>query len=189
MLAVDKMETRSLGSAQCLWWGSAGVWPQFRGSLATPQWGKCVGSWWGEENTSLQRRLGFLLTVSACSLELAWMMWQGLPDSLSDGQGKYTFSFLGTWTCLYGEKKCCTVRSVAGINTTVFFFLNADFNSVSAASIFYELMLRLGFNEFYAQGGDWGWLICTNLAQIAPKWVPLWYSAAWLAHKAVLFFE
>ncbi|XP_056213640.1 epoxide hydrolase 1 isoform X3 [Falco biarmicus] len=43
-----------------------------------------------------------------------------------------------------------------------------DFNSVSAASVFYELMLRLGFNEFYAQGGDWGWLICTNLAQIAP---------------------
>ncbi|NXA11718.1 HYEP hydrolase, partial [Sapayoa aenigma] len=44
-----------------------------------------------------------------------------------------------------------------------------DFNSVSAASIFYELMLRLGFNEFYAQGGDWGWLICTNLDQIAPN--------------------
>ncbi|KAF1624183.1 UNVERIFIED_CONTAM: Epoxide hydrolase 1, partial [Eudyptes robustus] len=43
------------------------------------------------------------------------------------------------------------------------------FNSISAASIFYELMLRLGFNEFYAQGGDWGWLICTNLAQIAPN--------------------
>ncbi|NWZ47025.1 HYEP hydrolase, partial [Haliaeetus albicilla] len=43
------------------------------------------------------------------------------------------------------------------------------FNSVSAASIFYELMLKLGFNEFYAQGGDWGWLICTNLAQIAPN--------------------
>lgn len=70
-----------------------------------------------------------------------------------------------------------------------FFFFNADFNSVSAASIFYELMLRLGFNEFYAQGGDWGWLICTNLAQMAPKWVPLWYRAAWLACKAVLFFE
>uniref|UniRef100_A0A8C3BT09 Epoxide hydrolase n=1 Tax=Cairina moschata TaxID=8855 RepID=A0A8C3BT09_CAIMO len=43
------------------------------------------------------------------------------------------------------------------------------FNSVSAASVFYELMLRLGFSEFYAQGGDWGWLICTNLAQIAPN--------------------
>ncbi|XP_010224840.1 PREDICTED: epoxide hydrolase 1 [Tinamus guttatus] len=44
-----------------------------------------------------------------------------------------------------------------------------DFNSVSAASVFYELMLRLGFSEFYAQGGDWGGLICTNLAQIAPN--------------------
>ncbi|KAI1240530.1 hypothetical protein IHE44_0008954 [Lamprotornis superbus] len=46
-----------------------------------------------------------------------------------------------------------------------------DFNSVSAASVFYELMLRLGFNEFYTQGGDWGWLVCTNLAQIAPNHV------------------
>nr|XP_032603304.2 epoxide hydrolase 1 isoform X3 [Taeniopygia guttata] len=46
-----------------------------------------------------------------------------------------------------------------------------DFNSVSAASVFYELMLRLGFSEFYTQGGDCGWLICTNLAQIAPSHV------------------
>ncbi|EMP24549.1 Epoxide hydrolase 1 [Chelonia mydas] len=45
------------------------------------------------------------------------------------------------------------------------------FNSVSAACIFYKLMCRLGFHEFYAQGGDWGWLICTNLAQIAPNHV------------------
>ncbi|NWH85173.1 HYEP hydrolase, partial [Aegithalos caudatus] len=42
------------------------------------------------------------------------------------------------------------------------------FDSVSAASVFYDLMLRLGFSEFYTQGGDWGWLICTNLAQMAP---------------------
>ncbi|NWR20032.1 HYEP hydrolase, partial [Emberiza fucata] len=46
-----------------------------------------------------------------------------------------------------------------------------DFNSVSAASVFYELMLRLGFNEFYTQGGDAGCVICTNLAQIAPSHV------------------
>ncbi|XP_036236354.1 epoxide hydrolase 1 isoform X4 [Molothrus aeneus] len=46
-----------------------------------------------------------------------------------------------------------------------------DFNSVSAASVFYELMLKLGFNEFYTQGGDAGCLICTNLAQIAPSHV------------------
>ncbi|NXX46508.1 HYEP hydrolase, partial [Tricholaema leucomelas] len=45
------------------------------------------------------------------------------------------------------------------------------FDSVSAASVFYELMLRLGFKEFYTQGGDCGWLICTNLAQIAPSHV------------------
>uniref|UniRef100_H3AB84 Epoxide hydrolase n=1 Tax=Latimeria chalumnae TaxID=7897 RepID=H3AB84_LATCH len=44
-------------------------------------------------------------------------------------------------------------------------------NSVSAARIFYKLMLRLGFREFYVQGGDWGWLICTNMAQMVPSHV------------------
>ncbi|NP_001121449.1 epoxide hydrolase 1 precursor [Xenopus tropicalis] len=43
--------------------------------------------------------------------------------------------------------------------------------SVAVARIFYKLMRRLGFREFYAQGGDWGSLICTNLAQIAPNQV------------------
>ncbi|MEE6473742.1 hypothetical protein FKM82_010158 [Ascaphus truei] len=44
-------------------------------------------------------------------------------------------------------------------------------NSVAVARVFYKLMLRLGFREFYAQGGDWGSLVCTNLAQIAPSHV------------------
>ncbi|XP_068088964.1 epoxide hydrolase 1 [Hyperolius riggenbachi] len=42
-------------------------------------------------------------------------------------------------------------------------------NTVEVARIFYKLMRRLGFREFYAQGGDWGSQICTNLAQIAPS--------------------
>ncbi|KAA0708436.1 Epoxide hydrolase 1 [Triplophysa tibetana] len=40
------------------------------------------------------------------------------------------------------------------------------FDSVCAAHIFSKLMKRLGFNEFYVQGGDWGWLITTNMAQL-----------------------
>ncbi|XP_066237325.1 epoxide hydrolase 1 [Saccopteryx leptura] len=44
-------------------------------------------------------------------------------------------------------------------------------NSVATARIFYKLMLRLGFQEFYVQGGDWGSLICTNMAQLAPRHV------------------
>ncbi|KAM4771342.1 epoxide hydrolase 1-like [Rhinophrynus dorsalis] len=43
------------------------------------------------------------------------------------------------------------------------------FNSVAAARIFYKLMSRLGFNEFYLQGGDWGSLITTTLAQMKPE--------------------
>ncbi|XP_040492055.1 epoxide hydrolase 1 [Ursus maritimus] len=44
-------------------------------------------------------------------------------------------------------------------------------NSVATARIFYKLMLRLGFQEFYIQGGDWGSLICTNMAQMVPSHV------------------
>ncbi|KAM8945301.1 epoxide hydrolase 1 [Pelodytes ibericus] len=42
-------------------------------------------------------------------------------------------------------------------------------DSVAVARIFFKLMQRLGFREFYAQGGDWGSMICTVLAQIAPS--------------------
>ncbi|KPP59780.1 epoxide hydrolase 1-like [Scleropages formosus] len=43
------------------------------------------------------------------------------------------------------------------------------FNSVCAARLFHKLMKRLGFNQFYAHGGDWGWLVTTNMAQLEPK--------------------
>ncbi|XP_061100118.1 epoxide hydrolase 1 [Conger conger] len=45
------------------------------------------------------------------------------------------------------------------------------FNSVCAARVFHKLMKRLGFAQFYAHGGDWGWLITTNMAQLQPKTV------------------
>ena len=40
---------------------------------------------------------------------------------------------------------------------------------MAAARIFYKLMLRLGFQKFYIQGGDGGALICTNMAQLVPR--------------------
>ncbi|XP_056150438.1 epoxide hydrolase 1 [Lampris incognitus] len=45
------------------------------------------------------------------------------------------------------------------------------FDSVCAARIFHKLMKRLGFQQFCAHGGDWGWLITTNMAQLEPKTV------------------
>ncbi|XP_061750109.1 epoxide hydrolase 1 [Nerophis ophidion] len=45
------------------------------------------------------------------------------------------------------------------------------FDSVCAAHIFHKLMSRLGFKQFYAHGGDWGWLVTTNMAQLQPKTV------------------
>ncbi|KAG8541567.1 hypothetical protein GDO81_028687 [Engystomops pustulosus] len=43
------------------------------------------------------------------------------------------------------------------------------FDAVAAARIFYKLMLRLGFSQFYLQGGDWGSLITTTLSQMRPE--------------------
>ncbi|XP_066509536.1 epoxide hydrolase 1-like isoform X2 [Hoplias malabaricus] len=42
------------------------------------------------------------------------------------------------------------------------------FNTLAAARIFLKLMERLGFSQFYLQGGDWGSIIATNMAQIKP---------------------
>lgn len=36
------------------------------------------------------------------------------------------------------------------------------------AVIFKNLMLRLGFNKFYLQGGDWGSVIVAHLASFFP---------------------
>ncbi|KAI3363079.1 hypothetical protein L3Q82_011735, partial [Scortum barcoo] len=45
------------------------------------------------------------------------------------------------------------------------------FDSLAAARVFLKLMERLGFSQFYLQGGDWGSLITTNMAQMKPQCV------------------
>ncbi|XP_025072538.1 epoxide hydrolase 1-like isoform X2 [Alligator sinensis] len=45
------------------------------------------------------------------------------------------------------------------------------FDTLAAARIFHKLMERLGFKEFYVQGGDWGSQITTNMAQMQAKQV------------------
>uniref|UniRef100_A0A1A8HHN7 Epoxide hydrolase n=1 Tax=Nothobranchius korthausae TaxID=1143690 RepID=A0A1A8HHN7_9TELE len=45
------------------------------------------------------------------------------------------------------------------------------FDSLAVARIFLTLMERLGFSQFYVQGGDWGSLITTNMAQMKPDCV------------------
>ncbi|XP_069810812.1 epoxide hydrolase 1-like [Dendropsophus ebraccatus] len=42
-------------------------------------------------------------------------------------------------------------------------------DAIAVARIFYKLMLRLGFSEFYLQGGDWGSLITTRMSQMRPE--------------------
>ncbi|XP_009684985.2 epoxide hydrolase 1 isoform X1 [Struthio camelus] len=43
------------------------------------------------------------------------------------------------------------------------------FDTIAAARIFHKLMNRLGFKEYYVQGGDWGSRITTNMAQMLPQ--------------------
>lgn len=43
------------------------------------------------------------------------------------------------------------------------------FDSLAAARIFLTLMERLGFSQFYVQGGDWGSLVTTNMSQMKPQ--------------------
>ncbi|KAM7385795.1 hypothetical protein PAMP_001851 [Pampus punctatissimus] len=45
------------------------------------------------------------------------------------------------------------------------------FDSLATARIFLTLMERLGFSQFYLQGGDWGSLITTYMAQMKPQCV------------------
>ncbi|XP_017568743.1 epoxide hydrolase 1-like isoform X1 [Pygocentrus nattereri] len=45
------------------------------------------------------------------------------------------------------------------------------FNTLDAARVFLKLMERLGYSEFYLQGGDWGSIIATNMAQMKPDCV------------------
>lgn len=52
--------------------------------------------------------------------------------------------------------------------TAVLHCVWTGFNTVCAARIFHKLMKRLGYKKFYAQGGDWGSLITTNMAQLEP---------------------
>ncbi|CAL8315360.1 unnamed protein product [Merluccius merluccius] len=46
--------------------------------------------------------------------------------------------------------------------------MSKGFDSVCAARVLLKLMRRLGFQRFYAQGGDWGGLVTTVMAQLEP---------------------
>lgn len=59
-------------------------------------------------------------------------------------------------------------RGLRGVRETEFLYFSG-FNSLDAARIFLKLMERLGFTEFYLQGGDWGSLITSNMAQMKPE--------------------
>uniref|UniRef100_A0A8C1GUB9 AB hydrolase-1 domain-containing protein n=1 Tax=Cyprinus carpio TaxID=7962 RepID=A0A8C1GUB9_CYPCA len=53
----------------------------------------------------------------------------------------------------------------------LFIISHEGFNTLEAAHIFHKLMERLGFTEFYVQGGDWGAFITNNMAQMKPECV------------------
>ncbi|KAM9810164.1 epoxide hydrolase 1 [Syngnathus typhle] len=57
------------------------------------------------------------------------------------------------------------------------------FNTFAAARIFLKLMELLGFLQFYLQGGDWGSLITTNMAQMKPQCVKGLHLNSFMSRK------
>ncbi|KAM6916196.1 epoxide hydrolase 1 [Xenentodon cancila] len=57
------------------------------------------------------------------------------------------------------------------------------FDSLAVARIFLTLMERLGFSQFYLQGGDWGSLITTNIAQMKPDCVKGLHLNMWISNR------
>ena len=45
----------------------------------------------------------------------------------------------------------------------------AGLGAIEMAHLMKNLMLRLGFDKFYTQGGDWGAVITANLASMYPQ--------------------
>lgn len=81
----------------------------------------------------------------------------------------HTVSFhVPTHTCL-GQVTVFGQRRNTRTNRSPVFLLPTGFDSVATARIFHKLMNRLGFKEYYLQGGDWGSRITTNMAQMLPK--------------------
>ena len=64
---------------------------------------------------------------------------------------------------------CSNFITIACILVFEFVCICTGFTSDAAARVFDKLMQRLGFKEYYAQGGDWGSLITLNMAIMFPK--------------------
>ena len=56
-------------------------------------------------------------------------------------------------------------ETIQKISMSYFIFIFPGFSVVSASRIFHILMDRLGHKKYYVQGGDWGSVITTIMAQ------------------------
>ncbi|XP_036403210.1 epoxide hydrolase 1-like isoform X1 [Megalops cyprinoides] len=94
------------------------------------------------------------------------------PLMLVHGWGGSFFEFYRILPLLT-ESQDCLVFEVICPSIPGYGFSEAPhkqgFNSMAAARVFLKLMERLGFSQFYLQGGDWGSLITTNMAQMKPE--------------------
>ena len=70
-------------------------------------------------------------------------------------------------------QKTSVVNLQKALEDDLILFLNcivcSGLNSLAVAQLFVQLMARLGFDKFYAQGGDWGSVITTDLAVVFPE--------------------
>ncbi|XP_068145331.1 juvenile hormone epoxide hydrolase 1 [Drosophila tropicalis] len=63
------------------------------------------------------------------------------------------------------------------------------FNAAEMATVMRNLMLRLGYKEFFVQGGDWGSIIGSNLATLYPENVLGYHSNMCVLHTPLAFLK
>ncbi|XP_040286730.1 epoxide hydrolase 1-like [Bufo bufo] len=139
---------------------------------------------WKKQVKNLNKYPHFKTTIEGLDIHFIHVK----PSHLSPGQKVYPLLMVHGWPGSFYEfyhiLPLLTDPKNHGLNQNIAFevicpsipgygFSEASskkgFKASAAARIFYKLMLRLGFNEFYLQGGDWGSRITYLLSQMKPE--------------------
>lgn len=102
---------------------------------------------------------------------ITYLMWRARKKKTQKAQ-----KYVGSTHIFIFIKKDLESSSVQIGNSPNLAYINtllwpafSGFNSMDAARVFHKLMERLDFSEYYVQGGDWGALITSNMAQMKPE--------------------
>jgi hypothetical protein len=94
--------------------------------------------------------------------------WSDAPKVLSSSCSTLHFQLNSFLFCSHS---CSSVFFLTHSHTLLSFFTSQErgWNPAKIATLFSKLMARLGYNEYIAQGGDWGSIISTQLGILDTK--------------------